>query len=83
MAIGATEGGLRIGREDGGEGGRPTDGVSLELGGSVEFWRGLRNIRIYLHSWEALIVGVSSERGFVCGEKWRRPAKKLAYHEGT
>ena len=26
MVIGATEGGLRIGREDGGEGGRPTDG---------------------------------------------------------
>jgi len=26
MAIGATEGRLRIGREGGGEGGRPTDG---------------------------------------------------------
>ena len=40
MVIGATEGGLRIGREDGGEGGRPTDGVSLELRGSVEFGEG-------------------------------------------
>ena len=49
----------------------------------MEFWRGLRNIRIYLHSWESLVVGVSGERSFGCGEKWRRPAKKLACHEGT
>lgn len=49
----------------------------------MEFWRGLRNIRIYLHSWESLVEGVSSERRFVCGEKWRSPAKKLTYHEGT
>ena len=42
-----------------------------------EVWSfgGLRNIRIYLHSWEALAVGVSGERRFVCVEKWRRPAK--------
>ena len=40
VAIGATDGGLRMGREDGGEGGRPTDEINVELGGNVEFWRG-------------------------------------------